>query len=217
MIKLNAWLIMVLALCFSPFLFGQTEQLYRPELSIKYNPLAFIAYTPGIELGLERAIGKDASIHLGGSYLDDFNINASQNFSGYKMISEYRFYSPFTAESNNSFVGLIFSFKKVIARGQTYINQANGNYQELIDLTIDNTTLDFLASYGKVFPINKWLSIDLAVVAGAKRLSILSDDIPDDAFLSISENTLFDFTPNEPGNYWYPIFRLQAKLNFDLK
>lgn len=136
MTKLNAWLIIVLALFFSPSLFGQTEQLYRPKLSIKYNPLAFIHYTPGIELGVERAIGKDASIHLGGSYLDDFNLTASQNFSGYKVIGEYRFYSPFSAEPNNSFIALTFNFKKVIANGQTYLDRANGSYQELIDIKV---------------------------------------------------------------------------------
>lgn len=213
----RCWLVLVLVFCCSQFLIGQTEELYRPKLSVKYNPLAFIHYTPGIELGLERTISKDQSLHLGGSYLNDFGINPNHNFSGYKLIGEYRLYSPFSEAPNNSFVAFTFNYKKVIAKGRTYLDRANGNYQELTDLRVDNTTLDFLASMGKVYPLNKWLSLDLAVVAGAKRLSLSSDDITDDAFLRLSEEFIFDFTPNEPGNYWYPVFRLQVKVNFQLK
>jgi hypothetical protein len=207
----------VLILCIGPSMFGQSDPLYRPSLSIKYNPVAFVAYTPGIELGVERAISQNASLHLGGSYINDFGIAASRNFSGYKLISEYRFYSPFSEAPNNSFIALSFNLKRVNANGKTYLNKANGNYQELTDITVNNTTLDFLAAFGKVYPMNAWLSMDLSVVAGTKRLSIFSDDIPDDAFLNISEAVLFDFTPNEPGHYWFPVFRLQFKLNFAIK
>ncbi|MEM6379544.1 MAG: hypothetical protein AAF705_15165 [Bacteroidota bacterium] len=212
--QLKCWVVLVLVLSFCQCLVGQEAELYRPKLAIKYNPLAFLAYTPGIELGLERSISKEASIHLGGSYLNDFDNGSIQNFSGYKLIGEYRFYSPFSEEPNNSFAAFTFNFKKVIASGRTYVDRANGNYQELIDLTVDNTTLEFLASVGKVYPLNKWFGLDLAVVAGARRLGISSDDIPDDAFLSLSEDDFLNLIPNEPGNYWYPVFRLQVKLNF---
>lgn len=217
MCTLRYWAILILVFCLSQSLAGQETKLYRPKLAVKYNPLAFLAYTPGIELGLERAITKDASIHLGGSYINDFNYSPVRNFSGYKLIGEYRLYSPFSKESNNRFVGLTFNFKKVIASGRTYVDRANGNYQELIDLAVDNTSLEFLASIGQVFPLTKWLSFDGAVVVGARRLSISSDDIPDDAFLSIFQDDFLNLTPDEPGNYWYPVWRLQAKLNFQIK
>jgi len=211
----KSWLIIVWALLASSFLFGQSNELYRPNFSVKYNPLAFLAYTSGIELGIERAIRPDASIHLGASYLNDFGIFPDRNFSGYKLISEYRFYSPISKDPNNKFIALRFNFKKVIANGRTYLDRANGNYQELIDLTVDNTTLEFLGVFGKVYPLNTWLSLDLSVVAGAKRLSLSSDDIPDDAFINLTEPLLFNVIPNAPGDYWYPVFRLQAKFNFE--
>ncbi len=210
-------LLILLIFCIGTSLLGQTDSLYRPGLSIKYHPLAILAYTPGIELGLESTIRTNESLHLGGSYINDFGGPRNRNFSGYKLISEYRFYSPFSDEPNNSFIAIKFNFKKVVASGRTYLDRANGNYQELIDITVDNTTLDFLGAIGKVYPINKWLSMDLSIVGGVKRLRISSGDIPDDAFLRISEEVLFDFTPNEPGDYWLPVFRLQVKFNFELK
>lgn len=211
------WMLLLCLLSINQATWGQSDSLYRPEFSIKYNPLAILAYTPGVELGIERMIGKETSLHLGGSYINDFNGASGSDFSGYKILSAFRFYSPFSKEPNNSFIALRFNFKKVIASGQTYLDRANGNYQELIDLTVDNSTLEFLGAIGKVYPINKWLSMDLSVVGGVKRLSLSSKDIPDDAFISITEPVLFVVTPTEPGNYWYPVFRLQVKFNFELK
>lgn len=196
--------------------YGQDERIYRPDWSIKYNPLAIIAYTPGIELALERTIRKNATIHLGGSYLNDFGINPNQDFDGYKLIGEYRFYQPFQKFHENTFLALQFNLKKAFARGRTYLDRANGNYQELTDLRVENTSLDFLLAFGRVKPLRPWLSMDISVVGGVKRLSLASDDIPADAFFTVTQDAWFDFTLDEPGHAWYPVLRLQFKVNFEV-
>jgi hypothetical protein len=58
--------------------------------------------------------------------------------------------------------------------------------------------------------------MDISLVGGVKRLSLSSDDIPADAFLTVTTDAWFDFTLDEPGSAWYPVFRIQFKFNFEV-
>jgi hypothetical protein len=208
--------IVLVFLCLHPPVQGQSARIYRPDWSIKFNPLATLAYTPGIELGLEHTIRENASIHLGGSYLSDFGIFPNKNFDGYKLIGEYRRYRPAEHQYKNTFLAFRFNFKKTIARGQTYLDRANGNYQQLTEVKVENTTLEFLGAYGRVLPLTPRFSLELSLALGARRLSVASDDVaPDAAFNPFNDNP-FDFTVNSLGSEWYPLFRPQFKLNFEL-
>lgn len=208
--------ILLMFLCLHLSVQGQSNRIYRPAWGIKINPLAMLAHTPGIELGLEHAINKNATIHLGGSYLSDFGIYPNKNFDGYKWIGEYRRYHPFKRKNQNTFLAFQFYFKKTFVRGQTYLDRANGNYQQLTEVKVMNTTLGFLGAYGKVLPLTSWLSMDLSIAAGARRLSVASDEVPPDAAFGLFNDNIFDFTVNTLGSEWYPSLQLQFKLNVEL-
>ncbi len=209
--------VVLIILCFHPPVQGQSYRDYRPNWGIKFNPLATLAHTPGIELGLEHTIRANATIHLGGSYLSDFGIFTNKNFDGYKLIGEYRQYDPFKREHRNTFLAFQFNFKKAVARGRTYLNRANGNYQQLTEVKVVNTSLDFLAAYGKVIPLTSWLSMELSAAVGAKRLSVTSDDVTADASFALFDNdNPFDWSVNSLGSEWYPLLRMQLKLNIEL-
>ncbi len=195
---------------------GQSNRTYRPDWGIKLNPLAMLVYTPGIELGLEHAISENATLHLGGSYLSDFGIFPEKNFNGYQLIGEYRRYQLFKSNHENTFFAFQFNFKKAIARGQTYLDRANGNYQQLTRVKVVNTSLGFSGAYGKVLTLTPHLSLDLSVALGAKRLSVASDDVAPDAVFGFFDNAIFDWTVNTLGSDWYPLLRLQVKLNVEL-
>lgn len=195
---------------------GQSNRAYRPNWGLKFNPLATIAYTPGIELGLEHTIRENASLHLGGSYLNDFGIYPTKNFDGYKLMGEYRHYQPFKKRHQNTFLALQFNFKQTFAQGQTYLDRANGNYQQLTEVSVTNTTLEFLGAYGKVFTLTPWLSLDTALALGLKRLNLSSDNVPPDAAFILFDDNIFDFTVNSFGSDWYPLLRLQLKFNIEL-
>lgn len=208
--------IVLIIFCLHPSIQGQSNRTYRPNWGIKLNPRAMIAHTPGIELGLEHTIGENVTAHLGGSYLSDFGIFPDKNFDGYKLIGEYRRYHLFKREDQNTFLAFQFGFKKAIARGRTYLNRANGNYQQLTEVKVVNTSLDFSGAYGQVLPLGPWLSLDLSVAVGAKRLSVASEDVAPDAVFGLFNNNLFDWTINTLGSGWYPLLRLQFKLNVEL-
>lgn len=208
--------IVLIVLCLHPPVQGQSTRTYRPDWAIKFNPLAVLAHTPGIEFGLEHTISENASIHLGGSYLSDFGILPNKNFDGYKLIGEYRWYHVFKRKYPNTFLAFQFNLKRVIAEGQTYLDRANGNYQQLTEVKVVNTSLDFLGAYGQVLPFTPRLSLDVLVAVGAKRLSVASDDVAPDAVFGLFNNNIFDFTVNSLGSEWYPLFRLQFKLNVEL-
>jgi hypothetical protein len=211
--------IVLLVLCFHPPVQGQSEQsdrIYRPSWGIKFNPFATLAHTPGIELGLEHAINENATIHLGGSYLSDFGIFSNKNFDGYKLIGEYRRYRPSEHKRKNSFLAFQFNVKKTTARGKTYLDRANGNYQQLTEVKVVNNSLEFLVVYGRVLPLTPRFSLELSVALGTKRLSVASDDIAPDAAFGLFNDIPFDFTVNSLGSGWYPLLRPQFKLNFEL-
>ena len=196
--------------------FSQNDPLYRPNWAIKINPLAIGAYTPGIELGIEHFINERSSIHIGGSYLDDFGFTESKNFNGYKLIGEYRLYNLFKSMSINSYGAFQFNYKRTFAAGRTYLDRANGSYQELTDISVTNTSLDFLFAAGNVIPLNEWLSLDLSLVLGIRRFNLASDDFPPDAIIGLFEEAIFDFRINEIGTQWFPVYRMQVKVNFTL-
>jgi hypothetical protein len=208
--------IILIVFCLHPSVHGQSTRTYRPHWGIKLNPLAMLAYTPGTELGLEHTISKNSTIHLGGSYLNDFGIYPNKNFDGYKVIGEYRRYQLFKGAHQNTFFALQFYLKKTFAQGQTYLDRANGNYQQLTEVKVVNTTLGFLVAYGKVLPLTSWLSIDLSAAAGVRRLSVASDDVPPDATFGLFNDSIFDLTVNTLGSEWYPLLQLQFKLNIEL-
>ena len=194
---------------------GQAEWEYQPNFAIKFNVLGLVAHTPGIELGVEHTIGKDRTIHLAGAYLSDFGIFTNKNFEGYKLVGEYRFYDALQTVHENSYLALQFNLKKAFAEGRAFVDRANGNFQELVDATVENTSLDFLLAVGAVEPLLDWLSLDVSVVGGVKRLTLSSDDITDDAIFSELEPPIINFTMREFGSRWYPVFRVQLKLNFE--
>lgn len=205
-------------LLMSASVFGQdTPRLYRPDWSIKLNPVAFIAYTPGIELGIERAISENATLHIAGSYLSDFGIFQGRNFEGYKLIGEYRAYNLFNTAYENGYTSFQFHFKKAFAQGSTYVDQANGSYQEVMEVQAENTSLDFLVANGCVLPISRRFSLDLSIVYGAKILSLAYDDFSDDTMFNFFDDSFFDFTLGGAGSNWFPVFRMQAKVNFELR
>lgn len=208
--------IVLVFLCLHQPVHGQSDRAYRPDWSIKFNPLATLAHTPGIELGLEHTIGENATVHLGGSYLSDFGIFPNKNFDGYKLIGEYRRYQPFKNKHPNTFLAFQFNFKRAVARGRTYLDRANGNYQQLTDIKVANTTLDFLAAYGQVLSLTPRFSLDLSAALGTKRLSLASDDVAADAAFRIFNDNPFDFTVRSLGSEWYPVLRLQFRLNIEL-
>ncbi|MEM0991815.1 MAG: DUF3575 domain-containing protein [Bacteroidota bacterium] len=207
-------LVALLLLCFNTESIGQSR-LYRPDWSIKYNPLAIIAYTPGIELGVERSLTANTTIHLGASYLSDFGIFRGRNFEGYKLIADYRFYNLFRAIAKNGYTALQFNFKKAYSSGSTYVDRANGSYQQLYDIRANNTSIDFLLASGIVLPMGQRFSLDLSLVYGAKRLSLDVDDLAEDAIFNAFNEDFFDFTLNQVGSQWFAVFRMQAKLNFE--
>lgn len=208
--------VVLVFLCLHPPLQGQSDRIYRPDWGIKFNPLAALAHTPGIELGLEHTLGENATIHLGGSYLNDFGIFPNKHFDGYKWIGEYRRYHLFKRHLSNTFLAFQFNFKKAVARGRTYLDRANGNYQQLTEVRVANTSLDFLVAYGEVRPLTPRFSLDVSVAAGAKRLSVASDDVAPDAAFRLFNDDPFDLTVRSLGSEWYPVLRLQFKLNFEL-
>lgn len=196
---------------------AQSDHIYRPNWALKVNPLAIIYYTPGVELGIEQMISKNASLHLGLSYLDDFGFHPNKNFNGYKILGEYRYYQPFSKGHANTFLSGQFNFKQTFANGRIYLDRANGNYQQLSEVNVTNTTLEFLAAYGRVFPLNNWLSIDFSVAMGVKRLAVTSDNIPADAgFGLIPDETFLDPRVNALGTEWYPLLRFQFRMNVEL-
>lgn len=211
-----------LLLCIGTCLVGQVSdssevsRLYRPEWSIKLNPLAILAYTPGIELGVERSINKQATLHLGGSYLNDFNIYGDQDFQGYKAILEYRHFNLLSKHKrNNAYTAFQFHLKQAFAEGSTLVDRAAGNYQQVYPVKATNTSLDFLIATGWVVPIDELVTLDFSLLYGAKRLSLSLNDLPEDASFRVLNNFL-GFTLNEEGSKWFPVFRLQIKLNFCL-
>lgn len=210
--------ILILVFCwYLPPVRGQSaEDMYRPVLAVKYNPLAMLAYTPGIEMGLEHTISEHATIHLGGSYLSDFGIFPNKDFTGYKLIGEYRKYRFFKNTHPNAFLALHMYVKRTNTQGQAYLNRANGNYQQLSDVAVTNSTIAGLVAYGKVFNLSQKVSLDIALALGTKRLTVASDDVPPDAALGLFNDTIFDFTVNELGSGWYPLFRIHVKCNVAL-
>ncbi|MEO0339122.1 MAG: hypothetical protein AAF242_07895, partial [Bacteroidota bacterium] len=140
--------------------YGQDDPLYRPNWAVKINPIAIAAYTPGIELGIEHFIDERSSIHIGGSYLNDFGFTESKNFDGYKLIGEYRHYELLKSFPINTYGALQFNYKQAFAQGRTYLDRANGSYQQLTDISVTNTSLDFLLAVGNVIPLNEWFSVD---------------------------------------------------------
>lgn len=212
--KVSVFLLLLLGICQHGF--GQTEGLYHPKLAIKVNPLAFVAYTPGIEVGVEHTISPNSSIHLAGSYLSDFGIFNNRNFEGYKAIGEYRIYNLFNDDTDNGYTSFQFHLKKAFAEGTTYVDRANGSYQELYDFSLVNTSLDFLAANGIVFPVGRVVSFDASILYGAKQLSLSDENLPEDATFRLREE-FFSFELEEFGSEWFPVFRLQLKLNVVLK
>ncbi|MEN0051731.1 MAG: hypothetical protein AAF806_31995 [Bacteroidota bacterium] len=212
----NRFLLTVLLLLFFSGLIVGQSRLYRPARSLKLNPLAFITHTPGIELGLEGTISENTSIHLGVSYLSDFGIFQRKDFEGYKLIGEYRIYNLFLSHNKNTYTSAQFHFKKAYVEGSTYVDRANGSYQQLYDVKAVNTSLDFLLANGAVVSLSQWASLDLSLVYGAKILSLDSDGLPNDAVFNLFDESFFNFTLNEIGSQWFPVFRMQAKLNFEL-
>ncbi|HKK76676.1 MAG TPA: hypothetical protein VJ953_16485 [Saprospiraceae bacterium] len=196
---------------------GQSDRLYRPNWAVKVNPFAIINYTPGIELGLEKMITMDGSLYLGLSYLDDFGIHPNKNFDGYKILGEYRHYRPLKNRHPNTFLSVQSNFKQTFADGRIYQDRANGNYQQLTDVSVTNTTLAFLVAYGRVFTPKTWLSLDFSVAAGAKWLSVTSDNIPADAGIGLLADPGFlDPRVNSLGSEWFPLLRLQFRVNIEL-
>lgn len=196
---------------------AQSDRTYRPNWAIKVNPLAIIYYTPGVELGVEQMISNNSSLHLGLSYLDDFGFHPNKNFSGYKILGEYRYYQPFANRHPNTFLSGQFNFKQTFANGRIYLDRANGNYQRLSQVDITNTSLKFMATYGKIVPLNSWLSLDFSVATGVKRLAVTSDNIPADAgFGLIPDETFLDPRINALGTEWYPLLRFQFRMNVEL-
>ena len=208
-------IVLILLCCHAPIQ-GQSDRIYRPNWSIKFNPLAPLNHTPGIELGLEHTISENTSIHLGASYLSDFGVFPNKNFDGYRFLGEYRMYRPPEHQHKNTFLAFQFNYKRTKTQGQVYLDRANGNYQQLTEVKVVNTTLEFLGAYGKVFPLSPRFSLDMSLAIGARWLSVASDDIPPDAAFNLFNDNVFDFTVNSLGNVWYPLFRPQFKLNFEL-
>lgn len=196
---------------------AQSDRTYRPNWALKVNPPAIIHYTPGIELGLEQMISNNSSLHLGLNYLDDFGFHPNKNFTGYKILGEYRYYQPFGKNLVNTFLSGQFNWKQTFTSGRLFLDRANGNYQQLTEIDVTNTTLEFLAAYGIVFPLNPWLSLDFSVAAGAKQLAVTSDNIPADAgFGLLPDETFPDPRVNALGTEWYPLLRFQFKVNVEL-
>ncbi len=196
---------------------GQSEKLYRPKWAIKLNPFALIAYTPGIEVGLEYFMTDRTSLHVGGGYLNDFGFSANKNFDGYKLIGEYRIYNLFERLSINSYGAIQLNYKKVFAQGRTFIDRANGSYQQLTDVSVTNTAMDFIVTGGNVIPFNDWLSLDLSLEFGVRRLNLASDDVSADELSNLFEENFFDLRITEIGTRWYPIYRMQVKVNMVIK
>ncbi len=192
------------------------KRLYRPDWSIKFNPLAVMAYTPGIEFGLERSLNEQSTLHFGASYLNDFSIYEGQNFQGYKLITEYRHFNLLGSKTNNRYTSFQLQFKQAYSKGTTYVDRANGNYQQIFPLKARNTAFDFLIANGFVVPMGDKLSADLSLVYGTKVLFLALNGIPDDATVFLRDELFFDFTIRNEGREWYPVLRLQAKLNFEL-
>ncbi len=217
-------ILLTLLLCVSVFATAQKsksktktpKRLYRPDWSIKFNPLAAVAYTPGIEFGVERGLNEESSLHFGASYLNDFSIYENQNFQGYKLISEYRQFNLLSKKTNNRYTSFQLHFKQAYAKGNTYVDRANGNYQQRYSLKARNTVFDFLIASGFVVPMGDKLSADFSLVYGAKVLALKLNGIPDDASIFFRGDNFFDFTIRNEGREWYPVLRLQAKLNFEL-
>lgn len=197
---------------------GQTNEPYRPQLAIKYNPIALFAHTPGIELGVESAVSRNNTVHFGGSYLNDFGAFESKDFKGYKLFGEYRIYELFRFSKNgNTYTSFQFHLKKAFVEGRTYLDRANGSYQQLYDVKLINTSLDFLVSNGVVLVLTPKFNVDIAMLYGAKKLSLTSDGLPDDAAFNLFNRNFFDFTPERLGSQWYPVLRFQFKLNFVIR
>ena len=194
---------------------AQNDNIYRPQWAIKANPLAILAHAHGIEMGLEHSLTDRTSIHIGGSYLNDFGLSQGKDFRGYKILSEYRIYSIFKRWHPNTFCAIHFNGKQTFTEGETFLNRANGNFQELVAFGVQNTTLAFLGSLGRVIKFSPVFSIDLSLAFGTKLLTVSSDDIPADAALISLEEGFLDFTVNELGTGLYPIFRIHCKLNFE--
>lgn len=215
--KIKPLLILLLVLGMPLWAQGQSDRLYRPNWAIKVNPLAIINYTPGIELGLEQMITGQESLHLGLAYLNDFGFHPGKKFDGYKLLGEYRYYQPFKKRQSNTFLSAQSNFKQTFADGRIYQDRANGNYQQLTDVSVTNTTLAFLVAYGRVFTPKSWLSLDFSVAAGAKWLSVTSDNIPAEAgFGLLADPGFLDPRVNSLGSEWYPLLRLQFRVNIEL-
>lgn len=215
---LRPWIVLLLALGLPSLALGQADRIYRPNWVIKYNPLAlFLNYTPGIELGLEHTVRKNTSLHLGASFLNDFGFSPSKNFEGYKILSEYRRYQLFQNARPNTFLSLQLNFKQTFANGRTFLDRANGNYQQLSDVDVTNTTFELLGGFGLVSPLNSWLSLDFSAAAGIKWLEVTSDNIPADAgFGLLAEPTFLALRVRTLGEYLYPLLRFQFKVNVEL-
>lgn len=211
------FLLLLLLLLVTSVGFGQTDRLYRPSWGLKFNPLAFLAHTPGVELGLEHTIKSNHTVHFAASYLNDFGIFANKNFEGYKLIGEYRSYNLFNRTYPNGYTALQFHFKKAYSTGKIFVEVAGGNYEQLQEASAINTSLDFLIANGYVIILNQRLSLDLSVIYGIKRLSLASDSPAGAALIDRFNDNFFSLNLEEEGDQWFPVLRLQMKLNFELK
>ncbi|MEM8527001.1 MAG: hypothetical protein AAGG68_20345 [Bacteroidota bacterium] len=197
---------------------GQANEVYRPKLAIKFNAFALFAYTSGIEIGAESAVSRNSTIHFGGSYLSDFGIFENKDFNGYKLIGEYRIYRLFRSSNDrNTYTSFQLHLKQAFVEGSTFVDRANGSYQQLYDIKVVNTSLDFLLANGIILVVTPKFNIDLSVLYGAKRLSLASDNLPEDAVFNLFDRNIFDFTLNEVGSQWFPVLRFQLKFNFVIR